>query len=105
MFFAYRIRQFSKMWIITLVSWLGSLLQLAATLGITILSPRYSIAVFAVKFGWMITASLSINLIVDIINTGALSFYLQRGRTGFKQYVFACAPVVGLCSLCLFFCP
>ncbi|KAJ7132477.1 hypothetical protein C8R44DRAFT_774091 [Mycena epipterygia] len=64
MFFAYRIQQFSKMWAITLVSWLGS---------------------FAIKFGWMITASLSINLIVDIINTAALSFYLQRGRTGFKQ--------------------
>ncbi|KAJ6465914.1 hypothetical protein C8R47DRAFT_991226, partial [Mycena vitilis] len=82
MYFAYRIRSFSKSWPITLVSWLGSLLQLASGMGITIVSGRVSLAEFGVRFDWLVEAILSINLIVDLINTSGLIYYLQRERTG-----------------------
>ncbi|KAJ7112915.1 hypothetical protein C8R44DRAFT_233603 [Mycena epipterygia] len=85
MFFAYRVRMFSNSWAITSVVWVGSLFQLACTLSITILTPRFSIAEFALRFGWLFEAALATNLIVDVINTGALSYYLSRGRTGFKS--------------------
>jgi len=84
MFFAYRIRMFANSWPITLVSWLGSLLQLSCTLGVTILSGEVSVAEFGVRYGWIVESLLIINLIVDIINTSALSYFLNRGRTGFK---------------------
>ncbi|KAJ7146032.1 hypothetical protein C8R44DRAFT_863849 [Mycena epipterygia] len=84
MFFAYRIRMFANSWPVTLVSWLGSLLQLSCTLGVTILSGEVSVAEFGVRYGWIVESLLIINLIVDIINTSALSYYLNRGRTGFK---------------------
>ncbi|KAJ7983001.1 hypothetical protein DFH06DRAFT_978485 [Mycena polygramma] len=82
MYFAYRIRSFSKSWPITLVSWLGSLLQLASGMGITIVSGRVSLAEFGVRFDWLVEAILSINLVVDLINTSGLIYYLQRERTG-----------------------
>ncbi|KAJ7626271.1 hypothetical protein DFH06DRAFT_1228419 [Mycena polygramma] len=84
MFFAFRIHMFSHMWHITLVSWLGSLLQLACTIGVTVLSGRVSVAQFGVQYGWLVESILIINLIVDIVNTSALTYYLNRGRTGFK---------------------
>lgn len=87
MFFAYRIQTFSKSWPVTLVSWLGSLLQLACTIGVTVLSGEVSVAEFGVRYGWIVESLLIINLIVDIINTSALSYYLNRGRTGFKGFV------------------
>ncbi|KAJ7134455.1 hypothetical protein C8R44DRAFT_770513 [Mycena epipterygia] len=84
MFFAYRIRMFSDSWPVTLVAWLGSLLQLACTIGVTILSGQVSVAEFGARYGWIVEALLIINFIVDTINTSALTYYLQRGRTGFK---------------------
>ncbi|KAJ7083072.1 hypothetical protein B0H15DRAFT_889337 [Mycena belliarum] len=86
MFFAYRIRAFSKSWSITLISWTGALLNLACTMGVTILSESLSlpVTVFTARFGWIIEASLTLSLIVDIINTTMFSYHLFRQRTGFK---------------------
>jgi hypothetical protein len=88
MFFAYRIRMISTSWPVTLVSWAGSLLQLVFSVVITVVSPSVSVAEFTIKYGWVVQALLIVNLVVDIINTSALTFYLNRGRTGFKGYVF-----------------
>ncbi|KAJ7223130.1 hypothetical protein GGX14DRAFT_426920 [Mycena pura] len=85
MFFAYRIRLFSKSWFITSISWFGSVLGLAATLGITILSSTRTVAEFGANYGWLIEGLLSVLLAVDVINTAALSYYLNKGRTGFKS--------------------
>ncbi|KAJ7234415.1 hypothetical protein C8J57DRAFT_1479939 [Mycena rebaudengoi] len=84
MFFAYRIRMISTSWPVTLVSWAGSLLQLVFSVVITVVSPSVSVAEFTIKYGWVVQALLIVNLVVDIINTSALTFYLNRGRTGFK---------------------
>ncbi|KAJ6579512.1 hypothetical protein DFH09DRAFT_913071 [Mycena vulgaris] len=85
MFFAYRIRLFSKSWPVTLASWLGTMLQMAGTLSVTAISPHVSLAEFAARFDWIVEGTLISNLIVDIINTAGLTYYLNLERTGFKR--------------------
>ncbi|KAJ7112918.1 hypothetical protein C8R44DRAFT_233885 [Mycena epipterygia] len=70
---------------VTLISWLGSLLQLAANVGVTIISGEFSLAEFGARFNWIVEATLIINLAVDVINTAGLSYYLNRERTGVEQ--------------------
>ncbi|KAJ7223129.1 hypothetical protein GGX14DRAFT_557703 [Mycena pura] len=85
MFFAYRIRMFSQSWLITSISWSGSVLGLVGTLGITVLSSTRTVAEFGANYGWLVEGLLSVLLAVDVINTAALSYYLNKGRTGFKS--------------------
>ncbi|KAJ7154759.1 hypothetical protein C8R46DRAFT_1297434 [Mycena filopes] len=84
MYFAHRIRSFTHSWPITLVSWLGSLLQLSALTAIMVIAGKTTLADFMARFTWLVDVALSINLIIDIINTCGLSYYLYRERSGFK---------------------
>ncbi|KAJ7764863.1 hypothetical protein B0H16DRAFT_1525989 [Mycena metata] len=88
MYFAHRVRLFSNSWIIPSVACIGSMLQLAFTAAITLISilhPEYNVAIFADRYGWLFVGVFATNTAVDIINTASLAYYLRRGRTGFKS--------------------
>ncbi|KAF7968444.1 hypothetical protein HWV62_30567 [Athelia sp. TMB] len=84
-FFAHRIYVLSRRWYITFLSWALSLIACTATLAITILSFKLSIAEFAIKYIWLVKASLALLLVVDVLNTTALCYYLRSERTGYSN--------------------
>ena len=79
----------SKTWLITLVSWLLSLLALAMTIVLTMVSSssKTTTLEFSDSFGWLVTASLVLMAAVDYINTIALCFYLRIEKTGSQKCV------------------
>ncbi|KAL0959315.1 hypothetical protein HGRIS_014577 [Hohenbuehelia grisea] len=84
-YFAWRVHVLSRGWTITVVSWIGSLLQMGLTLAVAGLASQYSVPEFHEKFAWIVTAALAFNLFVDVVNTTGLCFYLKLERSGFTR--------------------
>ncbi|TDL18471.1 hypothetical protein BD410DRAFT_793171 [Rickenella mellea] len=84
-YFAYRVLIVSGKWPISLISWTGSLLQCTGTFAVTALGFLTTLEQFAEKYGWLVKGVLVLDVIVDIINTTALCYYLSKGRTGFHS--------------------
>ncbi|KAF7981411.1 hypothetical protein HWV62_33389, partial [Athelia sp. TMB] len=81
-FFAHRIHAISQSWVIPMFSWTLSLLALAATTAIMVLSLKLDAAIFGHDFKWLITSGLVLLHAVDLINTVSLCWYLRAGKTG-----------------------
>jgi len=84
-YFAWRVHVLSRGWIITGVSWIGSLCQMSMTLAIAGLASQFSVPEFNEKFEWLVTTSLVFNLFVDVVNTTGLCVYLKMERSGFSR--------------------
>ncbi|TDL15203.1 hypothetical protein BD410DRAFT_778295 [Rickenella mellea] len=84
-FFAYRVLAISGNWVVPVISWSGSLLQMTGTFAVTALGFRTNIETFALKYSWIVRGVLVTDTIVDTINTLALCYYLSKGRTGFHK--------------------
>jgi len=80
-FYAWRILNLSKRMIIPMISWIGSLVHLAANTTIFVLSLKSkTIARYEASYDWTITLSLTVETIIDVVNTIALSYYLRKMR-------------------------
>jgi len=75
--------------ILPVLSWTGSALQLAALISIAVIGASMSLAEFAERFSWIITTSLVLIVIVDILNTGGLCYFLftERSRNQIRRSV------------------
>ncbi|KAF7986670.1 hypothetical protein HWV62_26520 [Athelia sp. TMB] len=83
-FFAHRIYVLSGKWPITIVSWIGSLCNVATNFAISVISQTVSVTAFAQDFAWITTTTLVLLLAVDTLNTTALCWYLRVEKTGVR---------------------
>lgn len=83
-YFAHRIQVLSRSWIVTIISWIGSLVAFMATTAIMITSIFNTLPLveYSKKFNWLLTGALVLLLFVDIVNTLALCAHLRVERTG-----------------------
>ena len=83
-FFAHRVYVLSGKWPITIVSWIGSLCEVATNFAISVISQTVSVTAFAQDFAWITTTTLVLLLAVDTLNTTALCWYLRVEKTGVR---------------------
>jgi hypothetical protein len=87
-FFAWRIHIISGRWIVSLVSWTGCIGRVAITLAICILSAQEAqLPSYQAKYPWTIVTSLGLAMVIDILNTSSLCYYLHKLRSGVKGQV------------------
>jgi len=86
-YFAHRIYILSGSPLLPIISWLGSALQVALTLAIAIIGSRMTLKEFADGYTWIITSVLAVVMVVDILNTGGLLYFLviERSRNRVKR--------------------
>jgi hypothetical protein len=86
-YFAHRIYILSGHLLLPIISWLGSALQVALTLSIAIIGSRMTLREFASRFEWIVTTSLVAIMVVDILNTGGLCYFLfvERSKNRVKR--------------------
>ncbi|KAF8587693.1 hypothetical protein K439DRAFT_1337297 [Ramaria rubella] len=84
-FFAYRVRVLSGHTIIPIIAWTGSILRCSfgTTAGGLLLRAK-TIPQFFAKYQWLATTPFVLNVVVDVLNTCSLCFYLFRARSGSK---------------------
>ncbi|EIM82298.1 uncharacterized protein STEHIDRAFT_64991 [Stereum hirsutum FP-91666 SS1] len=84
-FLAYKIRNMSHSWALTIFSWVGSLFRLTTGLALSILAIRVGrIDLFEKKYQWLMVCNLVMGASVDIWNAGWLCFYLYWERPKFS---------------------
>lgn len=83
-FFAHRIYILSGRWPLTIVSWIGSLCQVATNFAIAVVSQTVSVTSFAQDFSWITTTTLVLLVAVDLLNTVALCWLLRLQQTGVR---------------------
>ncbi|KAJ7575920.1 hypothetical protein C8J56DRAFT_1118448 [Mycena floridula] len=84
-FFAWRVHVISGRWFISILAWSGSLARVGVTLTICILTTQEgTISRFEKKYPSIIIISLSVAMVIDLLNTCSICYYLHTMRTGFK---------------------
>lgn len=84
-FFAHRIHILSGKWVISVISWTGSFLALVVAVLILVFEQTLDLKEFATRSVYLEIASVTLLVLVDLVNTVALCTYLKIGRTGFKD--------------------
>ncbi|KAJ7618388.1 hypothetical protein FB45DRAFT_1033593 [Roridomyces roridus] len=82
-FFANRIRVFSRRWIVSIICWLLAIIDLGTSLAmLVILMERKHIDVLQVQYRWLTAVSLGLSSFVDVCIAVSLCVLLVRMRTG-----------------------
>jgi len=114
-FFAYRVRVLSGRMIIPVLAWGGSILRcfLGTTAGGLLLKTK-SIQLFFAKYQWLVTTPFVLNVVVDVLNTCSLCFYLLRRRSASKptqrmisklvRFTIETGLITSLCAIAIAIC-
>lgn len=84
-FFTNRIRIISGRWTIPVICWILLLLRFICVIASSVLTLTTELAVFAVKFNWLLTILLVATFIVDVVVACAVAYFLAKSRTGFLR--------------------
>jgi len=114
-FFAYRVKVLSGRMIIPIIAWSGSVLRcaLGTTAGGLLITSK-TIPVFFARYQWLATTPFVLNVVVDILNTSSLCYYLLRRRSSSKttqrkveklvMYTIETGLITSLCAVAIAIC-
>ncbi|KAJ3781210.1 hypothetical protein GGU10DRAFT_367470 [Lentinula aff. detonsa] len=88
-FFAYRVWVLSQKLYLPVMVWIIAVVQFTGTIAIYVVSAQSTMAYFAAHDEWIATATLCCNVFVDIVNAGALCYYLWRPRREVPRHTTA----------------
>ncbi|KIJ51676.1 hypothetical protein M422DRAFT_157767 [Sphaerobolus stellatus SS14] len=81
-FYGYRILVISKNWVIPIIIWFGGILRIAFAETLAIFPFQTpTITYFSEHYVWLVLVPLGIQVFMDILNAGALCYYLWQGRS------------------------
>lgn len=78
--FAYRIYVLSQYLSISIVSWTGSSLQMICLISMYPLTQKVTLTEFAARYNWLPMTALGLNVLVDFVNTGSLTYLLWKQK-------------------------
>lgn len=85
MYYSWRVRVLSGRSLVTIISWIGSFLEVVGSITVAALLEIYGPVTHVNTVTYAAIATISMDVIVDIINTAALCYCLHRKRTGFHK--------------------
>lgn len=87
-FYAYRVRVLSEKRLIPYLVWAGIFARFWLMNSAVIVSRKIdSVKAYFAEYFWFFTASMSLGLFLDLINTGVLSYYLFERGIKFSRLV------------------
>jgi hypothetical protein len=85
-FFAWRIRVLSGHLIIPIISWTGAIIHFGFGIALAVAIMRCdTLSIFLFRYEWLVTTQFTLDVVLDMLNTISLCYYLTRRRSAFKE--------------------